>query len=126
MAKTKNYFLSTVRPDRRPHVMPIWGIWMDMIFYFSTGKTSIKARNLESNPNCVLCPGKADEAVIMQGVAEKVTDQKTLAKFAKAYLDKYKWDVSKMNQPVFAIHPKVVFGHIEKTYTETATRWTFD
>ena len=122
---TQNYFLSTVRPDGRPHAMPIWGIWMDMSFYFSTGKTSVKARNLAANPNCVLCPGSADEAVILEGIANRVEDKKTLSKFAKAYYEKYKWNVSEMNQPVFVVKPKVVFGHIEKTYAQTATRWQF-
>src|SRR5262245_8693630 len=63
LSKTKNYFLTTVRSDGRPHVMPIWGVWIKDSFHFSTGKNSVKAHNLETNPNCVLCPGGADEAV---------------------------------------------------------------
>src|SRR5215831_19067787 len=65
LIQTKNYFLTTVRSDGRPHVMPIWGIWSGTSFYFSTGKNSVKARNLATNPNCVLCPGDSDEAVIV-------------------------------------------------------------
>jgi uncharacterized pyridoxamine 5'-phosphate oxidase family protein len=125
LKNTSNYFLSTVRPDGRPHVMPIWGIWLGMAFYFSTAKTSIKARNLAANPNCVLCPGDADEAVILEGIAKEINDKKTLSKFAKLYYEKYKWDLSEMTQPVYILKPKVVFGHIEKTYAQTATRWQF-
>src|SRR5262249_9715670 len=109
-----------------PHVMPIWGVWMDGAFYFSTGKNAVKTRNLESNPNCVLCPGDADEAVIVEGTAKKLVDRKKLAKFGRAYLKKYKWDISKMNEPVFELSPRTVFGQIEETFTQTATRWTFD
>ena len=126
LSKSKNYFLTTVRTDGRPHVMPIWGIWMGKRFLFSTGKTSVKARNLAANPNCVLCPGDADEAVIVEGVAERLEDKKVLSQFAKAYFDKYKWDVSEMNEPVFVLQPRVVFGQVEKTFTKTATRWTFE
>src|SRR5262249_40076116 len=75
LTKTQNYFLCTTRSDGRPHVMPIWGVWMDDAFYFSTGKTSVKARNLAENPRCVLCPGDADEAVIVEGVATYVTNK---------------------------------------------------
>jgi hypothetical protein len=125
LANTKNYFLSTVRRDGRPHVMPIWGVWIAGQFYFSTGKDSVKARNLAANPHCVLCPGGADEAVILEGIAETVLDKKMLTKFARVYVDKYEFDVSQMNQPVFVVRPQIVFGHIEKTYTKTATRWTF-
>ena len=98
---------------------------MDGAFYFSTGKNSVKARNLAGNPNCILCPGGADEAVIVEGTAEKFTDKKTLAKFAKVYFKKYKWDISDMNEPVFVIRPRIAFGQIEKTFTQTATRWIF-
>jgi general stress protein 26 len=125
LSKTQNYFLSTVRKDGRPHVMAIWGVWVGSAFYFSTGKKSVKARNLAENASCVLCPGGADEAVILEGAAEKVASQTILKKFGAAYLAKYNFDVTTMNEPVYVIHPRVVFGQIEKTFTKTATRWTF-
>src|SRR6185503_15067353 len=77
LSKTQNYFLATVRSDGRPHIMAIWGIWMEGRFYFSTGKTSVKAKNLAANPNCVLCGGKPDEALILEGRASKIRDKKT-------------------------------------------------
>jgi hypothetical protein len=40
-------------------------------------------------------------------------------------MDKYQWNVSEMNEPVFVVHPKVAFGEIEETLTKTATRWKF-
>jgi hypothetical protein len=125
LSETRNYFLATVRPDGRPHVMPIWGVWLDNAFYFSTGKSSVKGRNLEANPYCVLCPGGADDAVIVEGLAKKLTDKKKTARFVKACFDKYQWDMSKMNEPVWVIQPQKVFGQIEETFPKTATRWVF-
>jgi uncharacterized pyridoxamine 5'-phosphate oxidase family protein len=125
LSKTQNYFVTTVRSDGRPHMMPIWGVWIGDRFYFSTGRKSVKARNLAENPNCILCPGDADEAVILEGTAAKVTDKSLLKKFAAVYLKKYKFDVMTMNEPIYSIRPRVVFGQIEKTFTKTATRWTF-
>jgi len=125
LSKTQNYFLATTRSDGRPHVMPLWGIWMNDSFYFSTGGKSVKAQNLAANPNCVLCPGGADEAVILEGKATRVRDKKILKKFATVYLKKYKFDPSEMNEPVFSIRPRTVFGQIEKTFVKTATRWSF-
>jgi nitroimidazol reductase NimA-like FMN-containing flavoprotein (pyridoxamine 5'-phosphate oxidase superfamily) len=126
LSTTRNYFLMTVGKNRRPHVMPIWGVWINTNFYFSTGKNSVKARNLKANPNCVLCSGNADRAVIVEGVAKKLADRKALAKFAKAYFDKYQWDVSELNEPVYVLRPQKAFGQIEKTFSQTATRWIFD
>lgn len=54
--------------------MPIGGLWLDGRFYFSTGKQSRKGRNLAANAECVVCTERADEAVIVEGVAEDVTD----------------------------------------------------
>ena len=105
--------------------MPIWGVWFDSAFYFSSGKNSVKVRNLKANPNCVLCPGGADNAVILEGVARRLRDKKKLGRFGKAYYAKYKWDILKMNEPVLVIRPKTVFGQIEATFTKTATRWRF-
>ena len=125
LTNARNYFLTTVRSNGRPHMMPIWGVWIDNAFYFSTGRTSVKARNLERNSNCVLCPGDADEAVIAEGVASKITNKTILKKFNAVYLKKYDYDLSTMTEPIYVVRPRVVFGQIEKTYTESATRWTF-
>lgn len=125
LSKSRTYFLSTVRPDGRPHVMPLWGVWMDNRFYFSTGKTSVKARNLAENPACVVCPEGGEEAVIVEGRASKVRAGATLKKFARLYKKKYQIDPLAMNEPIYQVRPSVVFGQIEKTFGDTATRWTF-
>src|SRR5213593_2186245 len=59
LSGARNYWLATVRGDGRPHVMPVWGIWFENAFYFSTGPRSRKARNIEKNMNCVVCPENA-------------------------------------------------------------------
>jgi hypothetical protein len=41
------------------------------------------------------------------------------------YLKKYDYDLSTMTEPIYVVRPRVVFGQIEKTYPESATRWTF-
>jgi len=48
----------------------VWGLWLDGAFYFSTAARSQKARNLSANPACVVTTESADEAVIVEGVAE--------------------------------------------------------
>jgi pyridoxine/pyridoxamine 5'-phosphate oxidase len=126
LERARNYFLSTTRPDGRPHVMVVWGLWLDDAFVFSTGRTSRKAQNLAANARCVVCPDDADEAVIVEAVAAELTDRATLERFAAAYQKKYGYDVSGMNEPVFIARPRVVFGQIEKTFTKSATRWTFE
>lgn len=70
------YWLATTRPDGRPHLMPIWGLWLDRVFYFSTGRQSRKARNLERNAHCVVATEQALEAVVVEGTANEIMDVK--------------------------------------------------
>lgn len=127
LAAAHNYFVATARPDGRPHVMPVWGLWLDGAFLFSTGARSRKARNLLGNPHCVVCPENAGEAVIVEGVAEEVTGESLLSQFKDTYFDKYKWDMDTSQGGIYAVRPRVAFAFIEKAddFPSTATRWIF-
>ena len=70
LEKSHNYWVMTVRPGGRPHAMPVWGVWLDGRYFFSTARTSRKAANLAANPNCVVGTESAAEAVILEGLAE--------------------------------------------------------
>src|SRR5262249_45408410 len=67
--KTNNYWITNWKPDGSAHTMVVWGLWQDGRFLFSTGSKSRKARNLEKNPNCIVCNEHANEAIIVEGTA---------------------------------------------------------
>ncbi len=130
--KSRQYWVITVHPDGRPHAMPVWGLWLDGILYFSTGAQTRKAKNLANNSYCVVTNEDAAEAVIVEGRAKVLKDPSLVRRFIPLYERKYKWDMSGMadelialKQPIFSVHPAVVFGQIEKTFSKTATRWKF-
>ncbi len=126
IAKSHNYIVATTRPDGRPHCMPVWGVWMDNVFYFSTARSSRKARNLESNPNCVVCPESDNQTtVIVEGIAEEVTNRSMLNKVFEVYNAKYDWDATPDVGPVYAVRPTVAYGIIEFAMQGSATRWDF-
>jgi hypothetical protein len=131
LKKSHNYWITTVKPDCSPHTMVVWGLWQDGRFLFSTGGKSQKARNLTRNANCVVCTELANEAVIVQGIAE-VADVAARRKFLSQYERKYKFDMSSMKddilsmkEPVFAVRPQVVFGLWEEHFQSKSTRWKF-
>ena len=124
LRKSRQYWIATTRPDGAPHVMPIWGVWLDDGFYFSTGKTSRKAKNLAVNPRCVICSDNSMEAVIVEGVVQVVRPEALHPMFAP-YKKKYKLDISTMEEPVYRVQPAVAFGLFEKKFADTATRWIF-
>ena len=130
--KSRQFVIATVRPDRRPHVMVVWALWLDGRLYFSTGSTSRKAQNLRKNRNCVMCTEDAAEAVILEGVVETERSVAKIREFLRIYEKKYKFDMSGMaedmlslKEPVFYLRPKVGFGLWEKKFSTSATRWLF-
>ena len=132
LKKSHNYWITTVKPDRSPHTMVVWGLWQDGRLLFSTGGQSRKARNLAKNANCVVCTEQANEAVIVEGIAE-IADVAARRKFLTRYKPKYNFDMStmkddilSMKEPVFAVRPKVVFAMWEKHFQTKSTRWKFE
>ncbi len=131
LKQSHNYWITTVRPDGSPHTMVVWGLWQEGSFVFSTGSKSRKTRNLSRNSNCIVCTEHASEAVIVEGAAE-IADAAVRRKMLPAYEKKYKFDMSSMKddilsmkEPVFAVHPRVVFGLPEKHLQSKSTRWKF-
>lgn len=132
MNRCRTFWLATIRAEPgldlhsgrgRPHVMPVWGVWLEDAFFFSTGRKSRKGQNLAANPSCTIANDNAEEAVIVEGMAEEVQDAASLARIAAAYKGKYKMDPRSMGEPIFAVRPRTVFGFIEKSFPKSATRW---
>ena len=67
LTEARNYWVATVRPDGRPHVTPVWGLWVGEAFYFGAEPGSRKARNLVENPNVVVHLESGDDVVIVEG-----------------------------------------------------------
>jgi nitroimidazol reductase NimA-like FMN-containing flavoprotein (pyridoxamine 5'-phosphate oxidase superfamily) len=120
----RTFWVATIHASKpRPHVMPVWGVWLDDAFYFSTGRKSRKGQNLSLNPACTITNDDGEQAVIVEGRAEEVKDADALGPVAAAYKKKYKMDPRGMGEPIFIVRPSRVFGFIEKSFPQSATRW---
>src|SRR5581483_3476747 len=86
LRRSRQYWIATTRPDGAPHLMIVWGVWLDDSFWFSTGAASRKARNLAANPGCAIGTDDAGEAVVMEGTGEPLaTEHAESDSFAAAY-----------------------------------------
>lgn len=124
MAAAHNYWIGTCKPNGRPHSAPVWGLWHEGAFYFSTGDKSRKGRNLATNPAVSVHLESGDQAVMFEGDVEAVSDAKLLKALDKAYKAKYGFP---MQGPgiIFALKPKRAFAWREQDFPQCATRWTF-
>src|SRR5258707_12575182 len=89
LEKSHNYWIATTRPGGRPHLMLVWGIWWQEAFWFSTGPRTRKAKNIAADPHVIIGTEKADEAVILEGLAEEIKDRSVWKQLAKIYNSKY-------------------------------------
>src|SRR5918995_140352 len=86
------YWLTTVRPDGRPHTTPLIGLWHDGAAWFCTGPGEQKAHNLAGNPHVTVTTGcntlREGHDVVVEGDAERVSDDVVLERIAELYVAK--------------------------------------
>ncbi len=127
MSGARNYWVSTTRPDGRPHAAPVWGVWVEGTLYFGTGRRSRKARNLRANPALTVHLESGDDVVIIEGVAEEVMDEASLDAVDAAYRAKYGMGVGEAGDGAawYALRPRAAYTWLERDFPNTATRWRF-
>jgi general stress protein 26 len=125
MNASRNYWITSMRTDGNPHAAPVWGLWYEGGFYFSTGEESAKGKNIKLNPNVSVHLESGDEVVILEGQLTNVTDQEVLKGLDEKYEKKYGL---KMQGPgaIFYLQIKKAFAWREKDFPKSATRWIFD
>jgi hypothetical protein len=126
MEAARNPALATIRPDGRPHVMPIWASWVDDHGVgFATAITSVKSKNLLKNPSAALYFERDHDNLVVEGRCE-IVELDSLPGFVDTYRKKYDYAIEE--GPVWVLRPTAAFGFIEtnEDFTRTATRWRFE
>jgi hypothetical protein len=54
IARASDYWAATVRASGAPHVRPVFAVWVDGHPVSTNNGSRAKARNLESNPPCLV------------------------------------------------------------------------
>jgi hypothetical protein len=127
LTNSYNYVIVTVRPDGRPHVMGMHGLWNGDAYYFGTSPETRKAKNLAGNPHCALVCENMEELVIVEGVAEKVAYTHLPSGLSETSKKKYGWPMDpRMGGVVYKLTPRVVFALPLKKITTAPTKWVFE
>lgn len=110
LEKEEVYWVSTTRPDGRPHAAPVWGIWTDCAFYFETDPQSVKGVNLARNPNVVVHLQDGNDTVIVHGRASVERSASRLKALQGSYTKKYEYTPDwsgGSGQVVYRVAPRV-------------------
>ena len=92
LTKAQNIWLATTRQDCKPHLVPIWFVWMDEKFYICTARSSLKARNLTRHPAASLALEDGIEPVVAECTA-RLIEKPYPPEITTAFFQKYEWKI---------------------------------
>ncbi|MEV0277068.1 pyridoxamine 5'-phosphate oxidase family protein [Streptomyces sp. NPDC050610] len=98
LAREKNVWLCTVRPDGSAHVTPVWFVFERARWWIGTDSGSVKIANIESEPRVSLALEDGRYPVVAEGDAALHRDGFP-ADIVAAFAAKYEWDVTAPEKP---------------------------
>jgi nitroimidazol reductase NimA-like FMN-containing flavoprotein (pyridoxamine 5'-phosphate oxidase superfamily) len=132
-------FLTTTRPNGRPHVAGVGALWDNGRVYVVSGDGTRKSKNLAGNPNCIVSFSLKGIDLVIEGTAAKVKDDATLHRLVKRYNDQgwpakvkdgaftHDYSAPSAGPPpwyLYEITPTTVYG-VLAAEPGGATRWRF-
>jgi Pyridoxamine 5'-phosphate oxidase len=128
LIRSHDYWLATVWPDGRPHVMPVWAVWFDASLWFSCSRASRKTRNLLATRRGAMTTDDPRNPVVVEGVAELVSAPELFRAVLDAENAKYGTDygIELLDPAVsacFRLEPTWAFALREGDFTGSPTRW---
>ena len=146
----RHNWLATVRPDGRPHLMPVLVFWMDDALHFIAGEGTQKGRNLAADGRCAIgteSRGLPSLDIVVEGRAEPIDDAATVRRLTEQFnssgwpLEARGNEVHGPNAPtagpppyrIFRIEPSKGFGlpgtygmeQFKQEELASPTRWDF-
>lgn len=85
-------WFSSVRPDGRVHLAPIWHVWHAGRLFVVTQNGSVRAHNIRANPSVSIALPDPMNAVIIEGEAFFAPELE--AALQPLFLAKYNWDIA--------------------------------
>ena len=126
LEKAKDYWVCTVRPDGRPHAVPVWAFWVDGVLYFDGHPQTRWGRNLASNPAISVHIEIDGGVVILEGIVQDIAhlDRPIAEKLYEVSMAKYNYSEKAdvyVERGIFSLKPKLVLAW--GSYPKTLTRW---
>jgi general stress protein 26 len=91
LGREMTVWIATVRHDGRPHLTPVWYIWLEGRIYTAISDDSVKFANLRNNQAVAVALPDSDKVILLEGEAH-VPDRSTTDKLGEYFFNKYEWD----------------------------------
>ena len=92
LSQAQNLWVATVRPDGKPHLVPVWFVWHESFFYICTAPGSVKAKNLEQNDRLAVSLEDGTNPLICEGQGSALPRPWPDA-VVDAFQRKYDWSI---------------------------------
>jgi hypothetical protein len=99
---SEDYWLATVRPDPAAHLVPIWAVLLDDVFYMATQTQAQKVKNLKAHTRAALSTNDSRHPIIVEGVTDFLELPAT-EKVQEAFQTKYNWNLNGETDPYILI-----------------------
>jgi hypothetical protein len=131
LTAAKHYWMCSVRPNGRPHVVPRWAVYLDGKLYYDGSPETRHARNILENPNTTVNLEDGQKAIILEGTsvpAPKPTPefaQRLVAAFHKYAEDGYTPEATQWDEGgLYVFTPRQCLAWT--TFFENPTKFIFD
>jgi hypothetical protein len=97
LENAKNIWIATVRPNGRPHLVPIWFAWHEGKLFACIEASSVKGRNLQENSYLSLALEDGSSPIICEGTA-RALPHPWPKPVVEQFDQKYAWDIENDGQ----------------------------
>lgn len=112
LGREMTIWIATVRDDGRPHLTPVWFVWLDKRVFIAIGADSVKFANLRLNQTVSLALPDTERVIILEGEAHSA-ERGVSEKLAEYFFNKYEWDFrydDTADWRLVEIHPRKILA----------------
>ena len=89
----RNVWMATVRPDGRPHLAPVWFVYVDDRLWIGTGTGSVRTANLRHDARAAISLEDGNRPLVAEGTVRLHPTERP-ADVVAAFEAKYGWDIT--------------------------------
>jgi hypothetical protein len=108
-------WVATSRPDGRPHLSPIWFVWLRGRMWICTGADAVKSRNATAEPRVSVALQDGMKPAVGEGVVT-IHERPYPADVAEAFMARFGWDITTPDDD----------GPYDALWEVVVERWLFD
>jgi PPOX class probable F420-dependent enzyme len=132
LASARTYWLGTTTASGAPHAAPVWGVVTGETLYLYSERSTVKARNVASDPRVVVHLESGEDVLIVRGVAEDLGPPAAVPTVVTALAAKYPRPQDQQYLPdhdpdfdvVWAIRPRSAMAWRLDDYDASQRRWS--